>query len=289
MAGASATAAGASAAAGSGSGPPRLGSTDDDDEAKPSPRRGRVYVVAAAAAARTPVATVDGMGMNAMRTQLMKLVRDMTLSRQSERVERMLVRQARRDYFTEAPLDGGAVPAARVVHEVEHTVECQMMGHAIAYTPAMRDVLRNVDHTTPTLSRQPVVVRNRLEAVKRVQNGDANLTLVTHDTNVKKGGAIRRYLSEVDHGTAPETGGLEAFLYGNFVRDYDDTAASRYARGVVHAIRTVEPLLVAGLGDPDLESILRGQGVQERGAVQRQLADVAEELSQLCDRMTTAL
>jgi len=227
---------------------------------------------------------LDGRDRGEWRSILKDLVRDNAISASEERLQRLLRRQQNRDAVTDAPFpdrapDGGG----RRQHEVEHTFECQMMGHAVVCSDAMRPVLTNVD-LGASLSRQPVVVRNRLQTIFNVQNGEPNLTLVLHDTNVKKGGAVKSYLNRLDSGSPTERG-LEGELVRTFSAAYDEDVASRHARTIVRSIQAVSPVLQSGLTDPSLDGALRSLGVQDRGTVLRQLVDVSDEIAVLCAAM----
>jgi len=223
---------------------------------------------------------LDGRDRGEWRSILKDLVRDNAISASEERLQRLLRRQRNRDAVTNAPFPDRAPGGGRRQHEVEHTFECQMMGHAVVCSDAMRPVLTNVD-LDASLSRQPVVVRNRLQTIFNVQNGEPNLTLVLHDTNAKKGGAVKSYLNRLDNGSPTERG-LEGELVRTFSAAYEEDEASRHARTIVRSIQTIMPVLQGGLTDPSLDGAL---GMQDRGTVLRQLLDVSDEIAVLCEAM----
>ena len=93
------------------------------------------------------------------------------------------------------------------VPEIDHVIECQLVGHAIFQTQEFHDVLTQLKmdgssrsmHINRT-SEQIFVVQNALKPIKQIQNceGDEyncfNLRLMSKSLNITKGHAITRWI-----------------------------------------------------------------------------------------------
>jgi hypothetical protein len=131
---------------------------------------------------------------------LRELVRDRAISRRREEVEKA---QGKALYYPAVANAKGHVH----VPEVDHVIECQLLGHAILQTQEFHDVLTQLNmaahaqckHINRT-SEQPNVVQNALRPIKEIQNCDGveyncfNLRLMSKSLNITKGKAITRWI-----------------------------------------------------------------------------------------------
>ena len=142
---------------------------------------------------------------------LRELVRDRAISRRLTvaKVEKSVKAQGERPYYLkELPSKRTAVGNAKGhVTEVDHVIECQLVGHAILQTQEFHKVLKELNmggsprsmHINRT-SEQPFVVQNALKPIKQIQNceGDEyncfNLRLMSKSLNITKGKAITRWI-----------------------------------------------------------------------------------------------
>lgn len=168
--------------------------------------------------------------------------------------------------------------------DIEHVVEGQMDGHVLAYCPdpELRYRLRQVDLNLPGSVRATVFA-----PYHAVHNGEANLTFAGHALNMKKEGAVRACLLQLDRG-----GQLDAGLPRELLRSLmaptkkgvpgrDEEEAGAVAAAIVRRLRDVEGGYVAALegvsaSDPGLAAV---QG--SRTAVVAMYGQLAEEVGQL--------
>jgi hypothetical protein len=139
-------------------------------------------------------------------------VRDRHISRRRAEVDNAVQAQGKAPYYLE-DLDVSLRPAVANakghvhVPEIDHVIECQLVGHAIFQTQEFHDVLTQLNmaahaqckHIGKT-SDQPFVVVNALRPIKEIQNCEGveyncfNLRLMSKSLNITKGQAITRWI-----------------------------------------------------------------------------------------------
>jgi hypothetical protein len=138
-----------------------------------------------------------------------QLVRDKYISRRRAEVENAVQAQGKAPYYIYIEgLHPSAVGNAKGhVPEIDHVIECQLVGHAIFQTQEFHDVLTQLNmaahpqckHIGVT-SDQPFVVVNALRPIKEIQNCDGveyncfNLRLMSQSLNKTKFHAIKRWI-----------------------------------------------------------------------------------------------
>ena len=88
------------------------------------------------------------------------------------------------------------------VPEIDHVIECQLVGHAIFQTQEFHVVLTQLDMASQCrhINIQPNVVQNALRPIKEIQNCDGdkyncfNLRLISKSLNITKCHAIKRWI-----------------------------------------------------------------------------------------------
>lgn len=212
------------------------------------------------------------------------LLRDATVATHTERKQRMLNRQQNKDSFTGEPFKLKA--GGHALAEVEHTIECQMMCHAVVYTKGMRDVLRNLDLTAGQgLHRQAAVVQHRLGPLREAQNHDVNFTMVNPDTNKQKGTAATKVLNSMDKKTF-QPGDFCAILTEKMHKgigtdhhaSHSEDMSHRCASAVLRGMRDTLPVLQSTIE----QHISHHQSmVQDASKLREQVLQVVEELGQV--------
>ena len=139
-------------------------------------------------------------------------MRDRHISRRRAEVDNAVQAQGKAPYYLE-DLDVSLRPAVANakghvhVPEIDHVIECQLVGHAIFQTQEFHDVLTQLNmaaadrckHINKT-SLQPFVVVNALRPIKEIQNCEGveyncfNLRLMSKSLNITKGQAITRWI-----------------------------------------------------------------------------------------------
>lgn len=136
---------------------------------------------------------------------------------------------------------GGAPAGKRAVGglEVDHTMECQFLTHALVQTPEFHAALAQLD-VAPRftgLGAQPAVVRNLLKPVFDLNNSDSahdyfNLRMVSPQCNKHKMNVVKTFIkADKDaEGRRGVGGGLRARLVHALSKDVgDEGEAERYA------------------------------------------------------------
>jgi hypothetical protein len=156
---------------------------------------------------------------------------------------------------------GGAAAASRL--DVDHTVECQLVAHALAQTREWHALLSQADHTTTShaLSAQPGVLRDALAPLVAAHNGGAaydffNLRPLTPEINRQKGQLFKLFIKrqyDTDGGGVPLDlrATMRGYLAGGAACGGDDEAAEAVTRSLFCELRDTHgryvDLLQAGL------------------------------------------
>jgi hypothetical protein len=173
--------------------------------------------------------------------------------------------------------------------DVEHKVEGQMDGHAIAYceNDELRLRLRQVDLALPGQVRNSVFL-----PYYSLHNDPLNVTFASHQVNMRKEGATKSMLNLLDKGQSlSDSRGLHAELLRTLSAPLPKGAsavpmtgeeAARCAAAIVGALRDMEDAYVARLTgvaphDPGLAMVQPGQ----RRRVVQMYGDLGEEVGQL--------
>ena len=135
-----------------------------------------------------------------------QLVRGDHISRRREEVENAVQAQGKAPYYLEGLKRPAVANAKGNVHgpEIDHVIECQLVGHAIFQTQEFHVVLTQLDMASQCrhINIQPNVVQNALRPIKEIQNCDGdkyncfkfNLRLISKSLNITKCHAIKRWI-----------------------------------------------------------------------------------------------
>ena len=154
-------------------------------------------------AKRKVLVQVEGdadMVMEKVQSRLKDLVRDHNIS---VRKDDVIKAHSEKGAYYLSPRRPAVANAKGHVHtdEVDHTVECQLVGHAILQTREFHEVLTDLDMdgSCTRINKQPHVVRNALGPIFVIQNciGDEtcfNLRLISQSLNKTKGHVITEWI-----------------------------------------------------------------------------------------------
>ena len=210
---------------------------------------------------------------------LRELVRDRTISRPAhwppEKVKNAVEAQGERPYYLEELHPSAVGNAKGHVTEVDHVIECQLVGHAILQTQEFHKVLKDLNmggsprsmHINRT-SEQPFVVQNALKPIKQIQNceGDEyncfNLRLMSKSLNITKGKAITRWIESrqkwsegkpLPHNVRVDLqdafGTCEALKNGEIDRTEADKLAAELQKSLIKAASDFEGFLQKRAGE----------------------------------------
>ena len=192
-----------------------------------------------------------------------------SLSEIEKRTERLRQRTHFKDAYTGAPLEK---------YDVEHVSECQMMAHAIALTGGyLREALGGFNFRE-SLKAQPELYSRRLAPILAAHNGDWNLTVTSHGTNMRKKTAVQECLEAHDAGD--EECELARRLDHAFRND--DKAPREILRQMKDAVQVVERRLT---DDEVISTMLAAMEPKHKKALQGLLSELSDSFHTVHDQI----
>jgi hypothetical protein len=194
-----------------------------------------------------------------------------SLSEIEKRTQRLRQRTHFKDAYT-----GADLPPK---YDVEHVSECQMMAHAIALTGGyLREALRGFNFRE-SLKAQPELYSRRLAPILAAHNGDWNLTVASHGTNMRKKTAVQECLEAHDAGD--EECELARRLDHAFRND-EDKAPREILRQMKDAVQVVERRLT---DDEVISTLLAAMQPKDRRALQGLLSELSDSFHTVHDQI----
>ena len=194
-----------------------------------------------------------------------------SLSEIEKRTQRLRQRTHFKDAYT-----GADLPPK---YDVEHVSECQMMAHAIALTGGyLREALRGFNFRE-SLKAQPELYSRRLAPILAAHNGDWNLTVASHGTNMRKKTAVQECLEAHDAGD--EECELARRLDHAFRND-EDKAPREILRQMKDAVQVVERRLT---DDEVISTLLAAMQPKDRRALQGHLSELSDSFHTVHDQI----
>jgi hypothetical protein len=225
---------------------------------------------------------IHGLGkFDSVRKKVAELLRDGNISQRRELVSSNDCSEPTHDYLLRRK-----VLSHSATVQVDHTLECQVISHCIIQTKEVHNILKEINLNS-SRTEQSYVVKGLLTPVYDIHNGHDdmartfNLHLMDANLNIKKGAAVKDFLSRQYITKPGEKGGEIRFQ--NYFKD-----ATVVKEGLIDSDELVGKMekLLRDVEDPyrnyltTVRSVLSSKGVAEK-----RFEALSESVNQVYDKM----